>query len=201
MLRIFIYVILCVLFAGNLAAQHVNIAYGDKNTRFTVITERVVRMEFSPSGEFTDNPYLIAVKRDYPSVKYDVQIDNGWVSIITSSIKLKYKQGSGRFTEKNTTLSASIGGKEIYWKPGMLQKANLKGTYRTLDGMDGDIQTMDWLQDSKKGEKLKLEDGILANEYTVYVKAGSVIPMLPDDVINLEDRHDDMYVLTLFPKT
>lgn len=152
------------LFAENLAAQNVNIAYSDKNTRFTVITERVIRMEYSPSGEFTDNPSFIAVNRDYPSVDYDVRIENGWINIATSVINLKYKQGSGKFTEKNTAISASFGRKNISWKPGMVQKANLKGTYRTLDGMDGDLQTMDWLQDSKKGEKLKLEDGILARD-------------------------------------
>lgn len=164
MIRNCIYIILCVLSAGNLAAQNANIAYSDNNTRFTVITERVVRMEYSPLGEFTDNPSFIAVNRDYPSVEYNVCVEDGWVHITTSAVNLKYKQGSGMFTDKNIAISASYGGMDINWKPGMVQRANLKGTYRTLDGMDGNLQTMDWLQDSQKGERLKLEDGILARD-------------------------------------
>ena len=46
----------------------------------------------------------------------------------------------------------------------MQQKGNLKGTYRTLDGMDGDTQTQTWVSDTKKGDKLKLEDGLLATD-------------------------------------
>lgn len=46
----------------------------------------------------------------------------------------------------------------------MQQKGNLKGTYRTLDGMDGDTQTQTWVADTKKGDKLKLEDGLLATD-------------------------------------
>lgn len=55
------------------------------------------------------------------------------------------------------------------WKPGMQQKGNLKGTYRTLDGMDGDTQTQTWVADTKKGEKLKLEDGLLATDGWTFI--------------------------------
>ena len=63
------------------------------------------------------------------------------------------------------------------WKPGMQQKGNLKGTYRTLDGMDGDTQTQTWVADTKKGEKLKLEDGLLATDGWM-IKTNSVIRIL-----------------------
>ena len=38
------------------------------NFRITVITERVVRLEFSPSGQFIDKPTQLVSKRDRKSV-------------------------------------------------------------------------------------------------------------------------------------
>lgn len=164
MFKIYTVIILCVLSVFHLNGQNTNIAYKDNNVRFTVITERVLRMEYSPCGKFIDNPSFIAVKRDYPSVKYETTVDNGWLQVTTPSVVLKYKLGSGAFSEHNTLISGSFGGKSIEWIPSMRQTSNLKGTFRTLDGMDGNIQTMDWLQDSSKGDTLKLENGIIAKD-------------------------------------
>ena len=45
------------------------------------------------------------------------------------------------------------------WKPGMQQKGNLKGTYRTLDGYDGDTYVYD-----ERRPKMPIEDGLLATD-------------------------------------
>ena len=46
----------------------------------------------------------------------------------------------------------------------MKQKENLKGTFRTLDGLEGDLQTQSWVQDMKQGEHRQFEDGVLAKD-------------------------------------
>ncbi len=39
------------------------VVYSDKNVRFTVVTDGLVRMEYSPKGRFTDDRSFIAYNR------------------------------------------------------------------------------------------------------------------------------------------
>lgn len=49
------------------------IAYHDGNVRFSVLTDGVIRMEWNPSGSFTDGPSFVAIHRNLPVPKYTVQ--------------------------------------------------------------------------------------------------------------------------------
>ncbi len=144
------------------AQQDENIAYQDESVRFTVITDGVIRLEWQKDGKFTDSPSLVASEREYPGAEYKVSKAGRNVKITTSKMILTYKKGSGKFTDKNLEIKALDG--FFTWKPGMKQKANLKGTFRTLDGLDGDLQTQEWVSDMKKGETRQFEDGILAKD-------------------------------------
>lgn len=160
----FILFIQCLFVHLNAQSLGKNIAYSDDNVRFTVISDGVMRLEYSPDGEFVDNKSFLAVERVYPSVDYKVKQTRRSVEITTSKMKLTYKKGSGKFNSANLEI---ISGKDMFpfvWKPGKKQKNNLKGTYRTLDGMDGMKQTMGWVRDSKLNDTLKLEDGLLATD-------------------------------------
>jgi hypothetical protein len=127
-----------------------NIAYQDETVRFTVVTDGVIRLEWQPEGKFTDLPSFVASERDYPEAAYKVRKAGKNVEITTSKMVLTYRKGSGKFTKNNLEIKAADG--FFTWKPGMQQKENLKGTFRTLDGLDGDVQTQSWVADMKKGE-------------------------------------------------
>ena len=150
----------------SLGAQdmHQNIAYADNNVRFTVISDGALRLEYAPDGKFVDNKSFVAVNRLYPDVDYKLKSKGAWIEITTSKMRMRYKKDSGQFTGDNLMIEAVKGAFPFTWKPGMQQKGNLKGTYRTLDGMDGETQTQTWVADTKKGEQLKLEDGLLATD-------------------------------------
>ncbi len=154
-----------------LQAQDVqsNVAYTDDHVRFTVISDGALRLEYAPDGKFVDNKSLIAVNRQYPRVEYSLKKRGGWIEITTSKMKMRYKKNSGKFTDQNLVITAAKEMLPFTWKPGTLQTGNLKGTYRTLDGMDGDTQTQTWVADSKKGDKLKLEDGLLATDGWTFI--------------------------------
>lgn len=146
-----------------------NIAYTDGQVRFTVITDGTLRMEYAPDGIFVDDKSFVAVNRTYPQVNFQLKTKGGWVEIATSKMKMRYKKDSGQFTDKNLVITAAKGMLPFTWKPGDKQTGNLKGTYRTLDGMDGDTQTQTWVADTKKDEKLKLEDGLLATDGWTFI--------------------------------
>ncbi len=139
-----------------------NIAYQDATVRFTVITDGVIRLEWQPEGLFTDSPSFVASERDYPEAEYKIKKTGKDVVISTSKMILTYSRGSGKFKADNLEIRAVDG--FFTWRPGMKQKANLKGTFRTLDGLDGDLQTQEWVSDMKKGEIRQFEDGILAKD-------------------------------------
>ena len=150
----------------SLGAQdmHQNIAYADNYVRFTVISDGTLRLEYAPDGKFVDNKSFVAVNRLYPDVDYKLKSKGAWIEITTSKMRMRYKKDSGQFTGDNLVIEAVKGAFPFTWKPGVQQKGNLKGTYRTLDGMDGETQTQTWVADTKKGEQLKLEDGLLATD-------------------------------------
>ena len=141
---------------------HSNIAYQDDQVRITVVTDGVVRLEWEATGKFTDSPSLVASERDYPATDFKVSKKGREVMIQTSRMTVSYKMNSGKFTKHNLEIKAADG--FFTWKPGMQQKENLKGTFRTLDGLDGDVQTQSWVADMKKGEIRQFEDGILAKD-------------------------------------
>lgn len=53
--------------------------------------------------------------------------------------------------------------------PRYTTKGNLKGTFRTLDGLDGDEQSQSWMADSKQHAKINLEDGLLATDGWTFI--------------------------------
>ena len=147
------------------SAKVSNVAYSDNQVRFTVISDATVRLEYAPDGQFTDNKSFMAVNREYDPVDFKVK-QGSWIEITTPVLKLRYKKGSGEFTEKNliiTSASKKKGTFQFTWKPGMKQTANLKGTFRTLDGYDGDVRTFD-TPEGKKGEHMEIEDGVIARD-------------------------------------
>lgn len=159
--------LLCFLtFCGCLDAQNLqkNIAYEDANVRFTVISDGVIRMEYAPDGKFVDDKSFIAVNRQYPAVDYKLKTRGRWVEIATSKMVMRYKKDSGAFSAENLSIVSAKGTLPFNWKPGVKQVENLKGTFRTLDGFDGEVQTQGYVRDSKPGEKIQLEDGLLAKD-------------------------------------
>ena len=139
-----------------------NVAYQDQNVRISVITDGVVRMEYVPDGRFVDDNSFIAVNRDYPAVAFKVQNKGQKVEISTVRFVLIYNKGTGKFTAENLQIASPKGKKTIpfVWKPGMKDEKNLKGTYRTLDGYDGNMHD---------NEPMPIEDGLLSRSGWTFI--------------------------------
>ena len=60
------------------------------NFRITVITERVVRLEYSPSGNFVDRPTQLIMRRNLGYPEYQVKQDTQFVEIMTKYFNLTY---------------------------------------------------------------------------------------------------------------
>lgn len=70
-------------------ANDENIVKGDKY-RFTVLTERLIRMEYDKDGEFVDLASQTVFYRDFPKTEYSVIKKDGTVKIDTKFLTLEY---------------------------------------------------------------------------------------------------------------
>ena len=65
-----------------------------KNARFTVLTDRVLRMEWDNQSKFEDRATLAFLNRLTEVPKFSHKVDNGVLTITTTALKLTYKVGS-----------------------------------------------------------------------------------------------------------
>ena len=137
----------------------------DGKARFTVITDGVIRMEWNQEGQFTDEASFLRSETNLPATSCKVKETKSQVQITTKTLLLTYKKGTGKFTKDNLSikyLTPFGDGKKkgFTWHPGDLPTGNLMGTYRTLDGYDGDKY---WAWERKgDGKEIPLEPGLLA---------------------------------------
>ena len=112
------------------------------NARFTVLTPRLIRMEWAEDGIFEDRASLGIVNRKLPVPPFKVKRTSKRVTITTSALTLTY-EGNAEFEAGNLSVgflmpdpNSRKGTKKVVWRPGMDDSGNLLGTTRTLDGFD-----------------------------------------------------------------
>ena len=108
------------------------------NARFTVLTDRLIRLEYALSGEFTDKASQFAFNRNFPKTEFSVSEDE-CLTIETEYLKLKYVPDS-IFSKETISIELKKFGNE--WKFGTTPE-QLKGTACTLDNVNGEIELED----------------------------------------------------------
>ena len=111
--------------------------------RFQIITDGIIRMEYSDGNGFDDDRTMIAINRDqfYDDAKI-IKNDDGSFSAETDHFKLWY-DGHSEFSD--TTLYALIKKTNKTWHFGDTNDRNMKGTLNTLDNVTGEIELPDGL--------------------------------------------------------
>ena len=106
-----------------------------KNVRFTVLTDRLIRLEYSKMNSFEDRPSQAFWYREQSVPAFKKTVTDSFIEIETDFLHLKYQITARGFTGK--TLSITLKQTGVTWQYGMRQTDNLKGTARTLDGVGG----------------------------------------------------------------
>ncbi len=103
------------------------------NCRFTVLTDRLIRLEYSAENSFEDRASQAVFYRDFPAVLYTVERAEGVLTVKTNKLILKYKEGNPFSAESlcirlvNEPASTWCYGDDF---------EDLGGTARTLDVTD-----------------------------------------------------------------
>lgn len=124
------------------------------NMRFTVMTDRMIRIQYSSKAEFEDRATFAIVNRRLPVPHFTTERDDKYLYIHTDSISLRYRLGSVPKERDQSPLNLLItfrmNGFTCQWYPGKDNALNLLGTNRTLDSAWGDNM------------RYKLENGLVS---------------------------------------
>lgn len=146
--------------------------------RFTVLTPKLIRMEYDPQGIFEDNATQAVFFRDFPQTDYTVREQGSTLTIETDALLLTYRKEEAFSRD---TLSIELkGSTRGSWHFGD-DCDGLGGTTRTLDRVDG---------------ATRLEDGVLSrNGYAVWEDTSGAI-LCKDGWFEL--RHPETHDLYFF---
>ncbi len=140
-------------FRGNPVA-HPDAVVVRGNARFTVLAPRLLRLEWSETGQFEDRcTYAFPTRRADPPPSFTARDEDGALVIDTGALTLRYdrrpltaafqsaesaQSAEGKFTAENLSITFTLNGAPVTWMPGLPNPGNLRGTRRTLDGCEGD---------------------------------------------------------------
>jgi hypothetical protein len=105
--------------------------------RFTVLTPRVVRLEYDPHGEFEDRPSRAFWYREQSVPEFTVSEGEGEEAplvVETDALRVEYVPEE---PFAPGTLSATVLDTGVEWRYGDADDANLGGAVRTLDRVEG----------------------------------------------------------------
>ena len=105
--------------------------------RFTVLTSRLIRLEYSEDEIFEDRPSQAFWYRRQPVPNFEVRKQAERIEIETEHLHLRYQATERGFTP--ATLSIQLKTSGVTWSYGDIiwRSQNLWGTTRTLDMVDG----------------------------------------------------------------
>lgn len=117
------------------------------NMRFTVLTSRMIRIQWSSTKKWEDRATFAIVNRNLPVPEYTTETSGGYLYIRTADLTLRYFLGStpkaSDNSPKNLQITFQMNGQTVTWYPGKGDEMNLMGTNRTLDRVWGDTHRGD----------------------------------------------------------
>jgi len=163
-------------FAGNPLANPDGVVISDR-ARFTILTARMIRLEWSETGQFEDRgTYAFPTRYTPAPPRFTAQVDGDTLTIDTGVLVLRHRRDRAKLSADNLSITFDVNGEPRTWVPGMADPSNLRGTRRTLDGCEGDAA---------------LEEGLLSRAgWTLFDDSLSVVFNLEDGWVAPRPDHE-----------
>lgn len=110
-----------------------------KRYRITILSERLVRLEYQENGEFNDLATQLVVNRDFDLPEFEVKEDVSFIEIKTKNFTLSYakeKEFKGTVFNTMKNLSIHINGASGIWYYGHPELRNFHGSNVSLEKFD-----------------------------------------------------------------
>ena len=115
-----------------------------KQYRITVLTNRLLRLEYEQNGSFRDTATQAALCRDFPVPAFSVTETESLLTVETDALLLRYDKQPFSYTGLTVTLKGAFAVYGSVWHYGE-ENRTLGGTARTLDESNGPIPLEDGL--------------------------------------------------------
>ena len=136
--------------------------------RLTILTEGLVRLEYSEEGVFEDRATQMAFYRDFPKTSFRVLRTEDGIEVHTSRLHIIYNEKEFAGNGLSIQVKGGISGYHSIWHYGE-EPEDLKGTARTLDMVNGEYaldhsELFGFGHQMRDGgpAKLKLEHGLIS---------------------------------------
>ena len=118
-----------------------------KTYRITVLTDRLVRLEYHPQGIFYDLESELVKYRDLPKVDFEKHEDGHYLNIKTKYFSISYQKErnfDGGKLMPMSNLKVELNGTDKSWyynHPEVKNTQDYKGNFFSLDGNDNDMKS------------------------------------------------------------
>ena len=113
--------------------------------RITILTSRLLRLEYAADGAFRDTATQMALCREFPVPEYTVTESERGLTVDTEHVRLRYDKQAFSATGLSAELKGAFAVYASVWHYGD-PPSTLGGTARTLDEADGEIALEDGIQ-------------------------------------------------------
>lgn len=161
--------------------------------RIAVLTQGLLRLEYSESGTFNDLATQTVINRDFPVPDFRVTESEGLLEIYTSRLYLRYTKEPFSSNSLRIEVISNLSNYDNIWHYGD-QVNDLRGTARTLDKVDGPCPL-------DHGVISRFGFSVLDDSASVLIdKEGNVIPRTADtlDLYFFGYGHDYLECLRTF---
>ncbi len=107
--------------------------------RITILTERLIRLEYHPEGIFYDNETQLVQFRNFPKPVFELTQDSKYLVVKTKYFTLSYtkeKNFEGSKLAPMSNLKIDLNGTDRYWYYKHPEVKNYKGNFISLDGTE-----------------------------------------------------------------
>lgn len=154
--------------------------------RFTILTSRLIRIEYSENGIFNDSATYMVVNRNFNTPEFTTEEKNEILKISTKHIQLTYHINKP-FSQETLNVCYTSDNASVYagrhlpeWRFGTTPARNLKGTATSLDNANGEIV---------------LENGIMSMGEICVLDDSNSMSLNPENTLSQpQNKSTDMYL-------
>ena len=144
--------------------------------RISVLTDKLIRLEYSKNGQFEDRHTQLIQNRDFGEVEVEATETPELLDINTKFFRLRYNKGE--FNNQNLFIElkgqfALYGSRWYFGEP----IETLKGTTRTLDEVDGETELEDGIISKSGYAVLDDSNGFISDEKEGFIKKESEVDL------------------------
>ena len=163
------------------SADSKNIIKGN-TYRITLLSERLIRLEYNKNGIFEDHKTSLVVNRSFPKVNFFRDTTENLLQIKTSYFTLTYVMDRPIIPSKimaTSNLKISLNGTDKEWYPGHVEARNFGGLNYSLDDFNN---------------KLKLDKGLYSTDGFVSIDDSNSLIFDGNNYVERENKETDIYV-------